>query len=117
MIDINNITPSDETFTSLFRETLAGLYEDLREAETNCKRYEKMLEDNSTLDLNLSVYGPLLNDSLKIKAAVKDKIIKVLANLKDRVRTKEQQRADGKQDKGYSESDYADMVEEILKRE
>lgn len=113
-MNINDIKPDDENFTMLLKMTLNGLYDDLKEAEKNCKRYEDMLSSNDTnAEMNLSIYGPLLNDSLKIKAAVKDKIIKVLGNLKDRVRTKEQQKADGKVDAEMTEQDYAEILEKL----
>lgn len=110
---IDKIIPDDENFTKLLQQTLNGLYEDLKEAENNCKRYEAMLTNPATADMNLALYGPLLNDSLKIKATVKDKIIKILGTLKDRVRVKEQQKADGHTDTEITEADYAEMLKKI----
>ena len=111
-----NIKPDDTTLTDQMNIILESLYDDLKEAEENVQRYKDMLSDPKTYEMNISMYGPLLNDSLKIKAAVRDKIIKMLGTLKDRVRVKEQQSSDGKSSEEMSEKDIAELGERVSKR-
>ena len=111
-----NIKPDDSSYNLLLQSLLGDLLKDLAEAEANVKRYESLLTDTKNNEMNLSMYGPLLNEALKIKAAVRDKIIKILSNLKDRVKTKETQNATGQNAEEYSEqqlSELADQVESI----
>ena len=113
---MENIKPDDTALTRLMNSVLSSLYDDLAEAEINVGRYKELLEDPKTYEMNISMYGPLLNDALKIKAAVRDKIIKMLSTLKDRVRVKEQQSSDNKSSDEFTEEELANLSDRIEKR-
>lgn len=109
------IKPDDESFTNLMQSVLGFLYDDLKEAEENVKRYEKLVTGDNENEMNLSIYGPMLNDALKIKASVRDKTIKMLATLKDRVRTKEAQNSGKEGSEDFTEEYLAELQEKLSK--
>ena len=114
MSELDNIKPDDSSFNVLLQSLLKDLMKDLGEAEKNVKRYEDLMGDK-TNEMNIVMYGSLLNDALKIKASVRDKIIKILGNLKDRVRVKEQQNS-GSSSGEYSEEEIAELTNRILNK-
>lgn len=113
---MEEIKPDDSSFNLLLQTVLGDLYKDLAEAEKNVRRYDELLSDSSN-EMNIAMYGPLLNDSLKIKAGVRDKIIKILGNLKDRVRTKEQQGKGNESTEDFTERQLAELVEKVLNKD
>lgn len=119
MTDLKDIKPDDSSFNFLMQTLLGDLVTDLEEADRNVQRYERMINgpDGEPNDMNLAMYGSLLNDSLKIKQSVRDKIIKVLGNLKDRVRVKEQQAASGNTNEEYSEEYLFELANKLKERQ
>jgi len=112
---MKNIKPDESSFNYLMQVLLTDLYKDLEEAESNVKRYSDLVAD-TTNDMNLAMYGPLLNDALKIKAAVRDKILKMLNTMKDRVRTKEQQASAGSGVEEYTEEMLSELAFKIKEK-
>lgn len=119
MTDVKKLKPDDSSFNLLMQTLLGDLTKDLEEAERNVKRYEDLLigENGETNEMSVAMYGSLLNDALKIKASVRDKIIKMLGNLKDRVRTKEQMASSAGSDEDYSEEELNRLADRILEKE
>ena len=87
--DLSKIQTTDEGFNNFIQITLQDLLDDLDESIVNVARYTDLLADEANREMNMAMYGPLLNDALKIKGAARDRIVKVLNLIKDRTKTKE----------------------------
>lgn len=88
MEDDKKIKGNESELNHLFKETLDGLRDDLIEADENVQLYlEAILNDSGGKEL----YGSLYNDALKIKGSSRDRFLKFLALIKDRVNKKEDQ--------------------------
>lgn len=70
----------------LFKETLDGLRDDLIETDENVQLYLEAIRNDPG---GKELYGSLYNDSLKIKGSARDRFLKFLALIKDRVSKKE----------------------------
>src|SRR5258708_3750302 len=88
-IQKNEIKAEEQVLNFLFFEILTGCREDLDEAATNVGLYMEKLFDPSTSGDQKLLYGPLYNDSLKIKGSARDRQLKFLNMFKDRVTRKE----------------------------
>jgi hypothetical protein len=87
------INATEEELNFLFKETLDGLRDDLTEANENVSLYLGAIEKDPG---GKELYGTLYNDSLRIKGAARDRFLKFLALIKDRVSKKEDAAAKNK---------------------
>lgn len=86
MAEDKKIKGNEDELNSLFKETLDGLRDDLNEADENVQLYlQAILNDPGGKEL----YGSLYNDALKIKGSSRDRFLKFLSLIKDRVGKKE----------------------------
>jgi len=93
---------------------LKDLISDVEEADANVKAYKDKIDDNPQMGLDL--YGSFLNDSLKIKGQSRERVIKLLNVVKDRVKSKEMlQLSKGVEDKEFDPEMIADLAAEIKK--
>ena len=83
----NEVSATETNLNSLFFEILQGCRDDLNEADKNVLNISLNLENS---DRGVETYGPIYNESLKIKGDARDRQIKFLAIFKDRVTKKEQ---------------------------
>lgn len=81
-----NIEYNDEKLNRLFDEMLEGLKEDLAEVSQNVELYKSEVINNST---GKDAYGSLYNDALRIKGATRDRMLKAITIIKDRIKIKE----------------------------
>ncbi len=77
---------NEESLEQLLKEALKDLDRDLQEANENCEMYKDQLVNNTH---GKDLYGPSYHQALGIKANVRDKQIKVINIIKDRLKVKE----------------------------
>lgn len=87
MSNVNhNIEGKESELNSLFKETLDGLRDDLIETDENVQLYLTAIQNDPG---GKEMYGSFYNDALKIKGSARDRFLKFLALIKDRVAKKE----------------------------
>lgn len=97
MAEDKKIKGNEDELNSLFKETLDGLRDDLTEADENVQLYlQAILNDPGGKEL----YGSLYNDALKIKGSSRDRFLKFLGLIKDRVGKKEDMALKKKEETG-----------------
>jgi hypothetical protein len=104
------ITIDDEGLNDLINDALNGCIEDLQEAALNVDLYKtEVLNDK----LGKERYSTQLNEALKIKGSARDRLIKLINLVKDRVKTKEffEQQSSGVGN--YSPELISKMIDEI----
>ena len=84
-MNIKNMNLDGLGLEDLLKQVLGELYEDLDETDANIKLYK----DELTKVAAKQMYGELLNNSLKLKGDARDRIIKLVNIIKDRVKSKE----------------------------
>ncbi len=77
---------SDDGLEELINDLYNSCLDDVEEANLNVNLYKTEVLNNT---LGKESYGTLLSDALKIKGAARDRIIKVVNLVKDRVKSKE----------------------------
>jgi len=77
---------NEESLEQLLKEALKDLDSDLQEANENCEIYKDQIVNNP---MGKDQYGPSYHKALDIKANVRDKQIKVINIIKDRLKVKE----------------------------
>lgn len=77
---------NEESLEILLKEALKDLDSDLQEANENCEVYKDQIVNNP---MGKDQYGPSYHQALTIKANVRDKQIKVINIIKDRLKVKE----------------------------
>lgn len=90
---------NDEELTDLFAEALNGLRNDIEETNENVQIYYTALHNDSG---GKELYGQSYNEALKIKGQARDRFLKFLALMKDRVTKKEDLAS---RDKGKGDDD------------
>lgn len=86
-MDSKTFNPTEIELNELFKETLDGLRDDLTEANENVQLYYTAL--NTDKGGGKDVYGNAYNDALKIKGSTRDRFLKFVALIKERVTKKE----------------------------
>lgn len=110
------IEGTEKELNELFKESLDGLRDDITEAAENVKIfYEAINNDAGGKDLYWSQY----NDALKIKGAARDRFLKYISLLKDRVGKKEDAASKASDKTGnafeFNHSDLNDAVTQMKK--
>lgn len=77
---------NEESLEILLKEALKDLDSDLQEASENCEVYKDQIVNNP---MGKDQYGQYYHQALTIKANVRDKQIKVINIIKDRLKVKE----------------------------
>lgn len=77
---------NDEGLEELINDIVQGCAEDLEEADQNVAFYKTEILNNP---LGKESFGFHLNEALKIKGSARDRVIKMLNLIKDRVKSKE----------------------------
>jgi len=108
---LENLNLNDEGFNTFTLSLLADLLDDLGEAIINVNRYNTLLANGD--EMNISMYGPLLNDALKIKGSARDRVIKILSQVGQRVKTKEIMVSDKGSISEWDEKELASMSKKI----
>lgn len=100
---------NEESLEQLLKEALKDLDSDLQEANENCEVYKDQIVNNP---MGKDQYGPSYHQALTIKANVRDKQIKVINIIKDRLKVKELLKT---QDAGAKNPDRALTPLEMIK--
>jgi hypothetical protein len=103
-VDVNS-----EGFDQFLNELLNELIEDVEEAGTNSQNYRDLVKQSK---MGTEMYGNLYNDALKIKGSARDRIIKILAIMKDRVKAKEDKKDSKKEN--IEQENIADLTKQII---
>lgn len=77
---------SENTLEDLLKLVLKGCDEDIKEANENIALY---LEEIGKNPLAKEMFGSLLNDSIKIKGQARDRFMKAVTMIANRIKTKE----------------------------
>ena len=80
------IKDNSDVLLEFFQEVYNGIQMDTIESEENVKMYKKAIVEETG---GKEMYGSSYNDALKIKGQVRDRGIKLLTLLKDRVQNRE----------------------------
>lgn len=86
---------NDERLNELFDDIIDGLKEDLAEATQNVELYKGEIINTQT---GKELYGNLYNDALRIKGQARDRVLKAVNLIKERIKVKEvlqKDRSDG----------------------
>lgn len=86
---------NDERLNELFDDVLSGLKEDLDEATQNVEIYKKEIINNT---MGKEAFGQLYNDALRIKGQARERVLKAINLIKERIKVKEviqKERSDG----------------------
>jgi 2-hydroxy-3-keto-5-methylthiopentenyl-1-phosphate phosphatase len=102
----------DQSFEELVNELLNKLQDDVNESDDNVKFYKTRL-NNLNDNFAAERYGELFNEALKIKGSARDRVLKILAIIKDRVKAKEILNATKKISKEYSAEEIQDLHRKI----
>lgn len=81
-----NVKVNDDGLEELINDLYNSCLEDIEEANLNVNLYKTEVLNNP---LGKESFGTLLSDALKIKGTARDRIIKVVNLVKDRVKSKE----------------------------
>lgn len=81
-----NIKIDDVSFEKLIVEALDDIEKDMLDVDANIGLYKQVLATGS---FALEQYGELYNEALKLKGSLRDRVLKILTLMKDRVKTKE----------------------------
>jgi hypothetical protein len=81
-----NIKIDDVSFEKLIVEALDDVEKDMVDVEGNIDLYKKLITTGS---FGLEQYGEFYNEALKLKGSLRDRVLKILTLMKDRVKTKE----------------------------
>lgn len=104
------IAIDDEGLNNLINDALNGCLEDLQEAALNVDLYKnEVLNDK----LGKERYSTQLNDALKIKGLARDRMLKLINLVKDRVKTKELLTQQSSGIGGYSPELISKIMDEI----
>ena len=104
---IGVVTASESELNNLFKEILDGIRDDLIESQQNVDMYLAAIENETG---GKELYGPLYNDALKIKNLTRERQLKFLNMLKDRVGKKEQMNfLSGKKDENDIMLDHSEI--------
>lgn len=80
------LSTTNEGLDELLKDALEGIKEDLAEATENVELYKEKLLNNP---LGIDQYGTSHSDALRIKGQARDRYLKLIALVKDQVKSKE----------------------------
>jgi len=115
-MNIKNFNLDGLGLEDLLKKVLEELYDDIGETDENIKIYK----DELTKTSGKQMYGELLNNSLKLKGDARDRVIKLINIIKDRVKSKEvieKINESGEGDSSENFREVARQVREDMKRE
>ena len=95
----------------LLKRVLNELYDDVQETDDNIKLYR----DELTKTAGKQMYGELLNNSLKLKGDARDRVIKLINIIKDRVKSKEVIEKLNNENGTGEEGDYREVAKQVKK--
>lgn len=95
----------------LLKQVLGELYDDVKETDDNIKLYR----DELTKTAGKQMYGELLNNSLKLKGDARDRVIKLINIIKDRVKSKEVIEKLNNDGTSESSEDYREIAKQVTK--
>lgn len=76
----------DISLEKLIVQSLADVEQDMKDVDVNIDLYRAAM---STGTFALEQYGELYNEALKLKGSLRDRVLKIISLMKDRVKTKE----------------------------
>ena len=75
----------DASLEKLIIQSLEDVKQDMKDVEINIDLYKTAMTGTFALEQ----YGELYNEALKLKGSLRDRVLKILALMKDRIKTKE----------------------------
>jgi len=103
-----NLKIDEQTLELLINELLEDLKADTQEASENVAFYKKEL----IVDFGIERVGQIYNDALKIKGSTRDRMLKAIVLIRDRLKAKEMANKDGKT-KEWTAEELSELKREI----
>jgi hypothetical protein len=76
----------DVSFEKLIVEALDDVEKDMVDVDANIGVYKNLISSGS---FGVEQYGEFYNEALKLKGSLRDRVLKILTLMKDRIKTKE----------------------------
>ncbi len=102
-----------ESFEALINEMLLDLQEDVKETKENVEFYKNLVSKQ----FGPEQYGELFNEALKIKGSARDRVLKLLTLIRDRVKAKEVIELSKKETGDYSAEEISELKKQLKQDE
>lgn len=101
----------DANFEQLIVQALNDVEIDMKEVDANIDLYKVAVSSGT---FGLEQYGELYNEALKLKGTLRDRFLKILTLMKDRIKTKEAYAMAKKNGNEMSAEDISFLKRQIL---